>query len=113
MKTLSFIAIACMVLIIGACSDNFLVQKDGYGYFIGSNSTANYDMLCTSGDLEKVLQDSHLNKEMKDAIYHYSCLVNRSGDKVKQVYASMTPEERKDIKSAFRKNGFMINFIQC
>jgi hypothetical protein len=102
-----------MVIVTGACTDTFLVYKDGYAYFLGSGSKAKYDMICTSGDLEKVLQSSHLNQETKDSIYKYNCSAERSADKVKQIYASMTIEERKDIKSAFRKNGYSINYMSC
>ncbi len=110
MKTWFFITIAGMALLTGACSSEFLVYKDGRGYFLGSNSKAKYEMLCASGDLEKVLAATmHLSKEMKDALYKYNCSDERSGDKIKQLYASMTVEQRKDIKSAFRKNGYEIN----
>jgi hypothetical protein len=102
-----------MALFISACTDTFLVYKDGYGYFMGSGSKAKYDLICTSGDLEEVLLSSHLNQETKDSLFKYSCSAERSGNKVKQIYASMTVEERKDIKSAFRKNGYMINYMNC
>ncbi len=113
MKIWSFIAIVGMVLITGACSDSFIITKDGYGYFVGSSSQAMYEMICVSGDMKRVLSDTQLGKEMKDNLYRYSCSSERSNDKVKLVYASMTPEERKDIKSAFRKNGFTINALMC
>jgi hypothetical protein len=109
MKTWFFIGIAGMLLITGACTSSFLVYKDGQGYFFGSNSKAKYDMLCTSGDLEKVLAVTSLSKEMKDALYQYNCSDERSGDKVNQIYASMTPEQRKDIRTAFKRNGYDIN----
>ena len=113
MKTLSFISIVVMAFVTGACTDTFLLGKGRTGYFYGSKSNAIYGMLCTSGDLEKVLLDSHLSTEMKDTIYKYNCSAERSGEKVKQLYASMTVEERKDIKNAFRKNGYEINHILC
>src|SRR5450759_478770 len=99
MKTWFFIiTMAGIALITGACSSEFLVYKDGHGYFLGSTSKAKYDMFCESGDLEKVLASSHLRKEMKDALYKYNCSTERSGEKIKQIYASMTPEQRKDIR---------------
>ncbi len=113
MKIWFFIAIAGTVLITGACTDTFMLGKGRSGYFYGSNSKAIYDMLCTSGDLEKVLAATHLSEEMKGSIYKYNCSPERSGDKVKQIYASMTVKERKDIKIAFRKNGYEINHLLC
>jgi hypothetical protein len=111
MRTLLFMSIAAMALVINACTDTFLVHKNGRGVFLGSNMKAKYDVLCESGDIEKVLALSTLSKEMKDALYRYSCSSERSGEKVKQIYASMTSDERKDIKRAFRKNGYTINIM--
>jgi hypothetical protein len=63
--------------------------------------------------LKKYLLATHLSTEMKDILYQDSCSAERSGEKVKQLYASMTPEQRKDIKDAFRKCGYDINYISC
>jgi hypothetical protein len=113
MRTLSIITLLIMTSVTGACTDTFLVYKNGYGYFVGSSSNAKYDLLCTSGDLEKVLASSQLGKDMKDDLYKYNCSSERSGEKVKQIYASMTIDQRKDIKRAFRTNGFTINYLPC
>ncbi len=113
MKIRFCIIVAAMALVAGACTDTFLIGKGRTGYFYGSKSNAIYEMLCASGDLEKVLLDSNLSKERKDDIYKYNCSAERSGEKVKQIYASMTAVERKDIKNAFRKNGYEINHILC
>jgi hypothetical protein len=113
MRTWLFISIVVMAFLTGACTDTFLVYKDGHGYFVGSNSKAKYDLLCASGDMEKVLETSNLSKEMKDSLYQYSCSAERSGDRVKEIYASMTAAQRKDIRSAFRKNGYEINSLPC
>jgi hypothetical protein len=59
--------------------------------------------------MDKLLAASNLNKEMKDSLYKYSCSEERSGEKVKQLYASMTVEQRRDIRNAFRINGYDIN----
>ncbi len=114
MKTWLLIGIAGMVLATGACTPLFMVTKgERRGYFLGSNSKTIYDMLCASGDLEKVLAATHLSKEMKDTFYKYNCSAERSSDKVKQLFSSMTPEQRKDIKMAFKENGYSINGGSC
>ena len=112
MKTGLLICIAGMTLLTGACTDTFLVYKQGKGYFLGSNSSGKYTLLCKSGDMEKVLADTHLSKEMKDNLYKYNCSSERSGEKITEIYASMTPEQRKDIRTAFIKNGYEINHGQ-
>lgn len=113
MKIWIFIIIAGTALVAGACSSSFLVYKDGRGYFVGSDSKAKYEMLCASGDMEKILAATHFDTELKDTIYKYNCSADRSSDKVKQVFASMTVDQRKDIKSAFRQNGYEINKYAC
>jgi hypothetical protein len=110
MRRWLFKSIACMASIL--CS-TFLVNKDGMGYFFGSNSKAVYEMLCTSGDFEKVLLATNLSTKMKDALYKYNCSDERSREKVLQIYASMTVQERSDLKKAFRKEGYIINYRPC
>lgn len=114
MKTWFLLGIAGMVLITGACTPSFMVGKgETKGGFLGSSTKAMYDMLCASGDLEKVLAATHLSKEMKDTFYKYNCSDERSSAKVKQLFASMTSEQRKDIKTAFKVNGYSINGGAC
>jgi hypothetical protein len=116
MKTWLFIAIAGMVLSTGACAPAFMIGKvgsDARGVFLGSKSKTAYDMLCTSGDLEKVISATHLNKEMRDALYNSNCAEDRSPKKLRKLYASMTRAERKDIKMAFKKYGYSINGGSC
>jgi hypothetical protein len=57
------ICIAGMVLLAGACTSMPMVGKEGRGGFLGNNSKEMYEMLCTSGDLEKVLEATELTKE--------------------------------------------------
>lgn len=114
MKTLLVIGVAGMVLLAGACTPMFVVGKgERRGAYLGSNAKGMYDMLCASGDLVKVLESTQLSKEMKDNFYRYNCLAERSSDKVKQLYASMTPEQRKDIRTAFKNKGFTVNGGSC
>lgn len=102
-----------MMLILAACTDTFLVYKDGQGYFLEGDSQAKYDMLCVSGDMDKILADTHLDAVTKDNLNKYNCSEERSPEKVKQLFASLTVAQRKDIKSAFRKNGYEINKLAC
>lgn len=96
-----------------ACTSTFLVSKDGRGYFLGNDSKAIYKMLCESGDLTKILSDAQLPQDMKGDLYRYNCSPERSGEKVKEIYASMTPGQRKDLRMAFRRNGHDINYLPC
>jgi hypothetical protein len=114
MRTWLLISIAGLVLTVGACTPMIMVGKgERRGGFLGSSSKAMYEMLCVSGDLGKVLEATHLSAEMKDAFYRYNCSAERSSEKLKQLYASMTSEQRKDIRTAFKMNGYTINGGTC
>lgn len=113
MNRLFYAALCLLIIAVVGCSSTFLVSKDGKGYFLGSRSDAIYRMLCDSGDLKKVLSDTRLAEEMKDDLYRYSCSTERSGDRIKKIYAAMTMEQRKELRGAFTKNGYDINYLPC
>ena len=102
-----------LVTILAACSSTFVVSKDGKGYFLGSKTNDVYKMLCESNDLRKVLADTHFDQELKDNLYKFTCSPERSGEQVKKIYASMSSEQRKDLRKAFAKNGYEINYMPC
>ncbi len=100
-------------LVAAGCSSTFLMVKNGSGYMLGSESKEVYRILCESGDLKKILSDAELRQTAKDDLYKYNCSPERSREKVKQVYASMVPEERKALRLAFKTNGYEINAMHC
>ena len=103
----------CLALLAGACTSTMLVSKHGKGYFLDSGHDAIYKMLCESGDLIKVLADTHLPKDKRDDLYRYSCGAERSGPKVREIFASLDPEQRKDLRLAFVRHGYDINYLPC
>lgn len=114
MKKWFLTGIAGMLLFTAACTPAFMVGKgEKRGVFLVSNSQAKYDMLCASGDLEKVLGATHLSREMKDTFHHYNCSNERSSDKIRELFSAMTLEQRKDIKIAFKEMGYSINGGDC
>lgn len=96
-----------------ACSSTFVAYKDGHGYYVGNGSDSAYKLFCESGDFTKILAGTHLAADMKDNLYRYNCGADRSNEKVRQIYASMTPEQRKDLRKSFKDNGYDINYLHC
>jgi hypothetical protein len=97
-----------------ACASTFLAYKDGHGYFVGNRSDSAYKMFCESGDLKKILADTtKLGQDITSDLYRYNCGAEQSREKVKLIYAAMTPEQRKDLKLAFKRNGYEINYLHC
>ena len=104
-----------MLLSIAApwgCSDTFLVTKDGKSYFFGGKRDELSMLLCDSGDLGKILNDTRLTQEIKDGLYKYNC-AQRSGEKVKEIYASLTAEQRRELRFSFQHHGYDINYLAC
>ncbi len=105
---------AFLVSLIGGCASTFIVMKDGKGYFFGSKSEGLYKMLCESGDLKSILDDTQLSRGDKDSLYKYNCDLNeRSKEKITEIYASLKPEQRRDLRLAFQKHGYDINLLEC
>ncbi len=104
-----------LAVTLGACasSSTFLVSKDGAGYYLGDSSDSAYRMFCESGDLQKILAGTQLSAEIKDELFRSNCGPERSKEKVKQVYASIAPAQRKDLRLAFKNNGYDINYLTC
>jgi hypothetical protein len=109
----TLLVIALTVLFTEACASTFVAYKDGR-VIMGNGSNAAYKLFCESGDLRKILADTtKIGQEMKDELYWYNCGVERSSEKVKQLYASMTSEQRKDLRQSFKHNGYDINYMHC
>jgi hypothetical protein len=106
-RVLLLFAVCGLLLTVG-CAKTFLVSKDCNTYFFGSNNETLYKMLCTSGDLEKILNDAQLPQDGKAGLYKAQC-VERSREHVDTIYVSLTPEQQEALQSAFRKHGYEIN----
>ena len=98
---------------LSACTSTFVASKDGKGYHLGNSSGAAYQMFCESGDLRKILAGTTLNEQMSENLYQYNCGQERSTEKVKQIFASMTPAQRKELRQSFKSNGYEINIMRC
>ncbi len=109
-----FIVLVIVTALAAAgCSSTFLVSKNGQAYFLGSDAAAARRLLCDSGDLKKILGETSLPEQTKGDLLRYSCSADGSREKVKQVFAAMTPEQRKDLRTAFKNNDYDINYVHC
>lgn len=95
-------------LICIGCAKTFLLSKDCKTYYFGDANETLYKMLCPSGDLQKVLTDSGLPEDTRASLYEAKC-TDRSREKLDRIYASMSRDQQKALKSAFRKHGYEIN----
>jgi len=101
-------------LYTSGCTDTFVVTKDGQSYFFGSNREGFQKMLCDSGDLKTILAGTQLPSHLKENLYKFNCSASdHSQEKVKEIYTSMTPEQRRDLRLTFQKHGYDINYMVC
>ena len=97
----------------GCATTTFIVSKDGRAYYLGTKSNALYNMLCRSGDLEHALAETSVPDDLKKDFYRYNCSEERSREKVISLYTFFTPVEKEELKSAFRRHGYDINYVPC
>ena len=103
-----------VALLAAGCSSTFTLRKDGgRSYFFGSRDEGLYRLLCESGDLRTILDDTSLQGEVKEALYKANCSPERSREQVKQIYASLAPEQREDLRTSFKNHGYDVNFMPC
>lgn len=92
------------------CAATFLVSKDCKTYFFGSNGEGLYRLLCQTGDFRNVLAETGFPDDLKERFYASQC-VERSYGKVKALYLSLAPEQQRQLRFAFQKQGYEINFM--
>jgi hypothetical protein len=101
--------LTCMMiaaLVTSACSSTLRVSKDGRAFALGSRAETGYKILCASGDLLRVLHDTTLPPELKDALTQSLCSAERSPEKAKLLYSAMTDEQQKDLRQSFERSGY-------
>lgn len=99
--------------LVGCGPTTFIISKDNRAYYLGRKSDSLYEMLCKSGDLEKILSDTSMPEDLKKELYRFTCTEERSKEKVVALYNFLTPEEKEDFKSIFRRHGYTINYVPC
>jgi hypothetical protein len=105
--------VAAVMLLWGCADTTFIISKDGRAYYLGTKSKSLDAMLCKSGDLERVLSETSILDNLKKEFYRYNCTDEQSKEKVVAIYTFFTPEEKEELKSAFRRHGYDINYVPC
>lgn len=113
MKKLMIIISSVTALMATGCASTFVASKDGKGYHLGNSSDAAYEMFCQSGDMEKILSGTTFDEQLKKNLYQYNCGAERSNGKVKEIFSALSPAQRKELRLAFKKNGYDINIMRC
>lgn len=112
-STRLFLAALTLVLCAACGPTTFIISKDSRAYYLGRKSESLHTMLCKSGDLEQILSETIMPDDLKKELYRFNCTEERSKEKVISLYLFLTPEEKEDFKSVFRRHGYTINYVPC
>ncbi|MBZ0155875.1 MAG: DUF3106 domain-containing protein [Alphaproteobacteria bacterium] len=113
-RGLSVLQFLIFLLLATGCSSTFIVTKNGKGYYFGSTSEQLYKLMCASGDLLAILNDTGLSSGAKDALYRHNCVpAERSKERVREIYTALSPDQRRELRLAFQKHGYDINYLEC
>lgn len=111
--TLSLLIVLALIALAGCAPTTFVVSKDGYSTYFGRMNTGLSKRLCTSGDLQRVLDTAAIPPIAKDGLYRHVCTEEYSWDTVVSIYLFLSPDEKKELMRAFVKYGYEVNLIRC
>ncbi len=106
---LGVIAVVTSSLALVGCASTFLVSKDCYSSFLDSDEKRLYSMLFETEDFRKIISAAAIQQDKKDSLYKALCK-ERSGEKVGNLYASFSEQEKDSLKLSFQTQGYDINY---
>jgi hypothetical protein len=110
---LLFVVVTSVIILLAQVwSSSFLIAKDGRTYIFGSSADRLREALCDTGNFKKILHDTRLQDEIKTSMYQYYC-VKSLPDKARELYASLSFAQQKELRLSFEKHGFEINKLTC
>jgi len=109
-RKLLFMAIALLIMSSNGCSSgNFLVNKSSKSFYLTSNSPDLKQILCDSGDMDVIVQDSELPVPLQKTLKESICDPGKDRGRLLYILGELTNEQRVSFKKAFLKNGYEIN----
>ena len=106
---LGVIAAVTSSLALVGCASTFRVSKDCYSSFLDSDEKRLYSMLFETEDFRKIISGAAIQQDKKDSLYKALCK-ERSGEKVGNLYASFSEQEKDSLKLSFQTQGYDINY---
>lgn len=103
-------ALMVVALMAGGChSNNFMVYKDGSNFYITNNCPELKQILCNSGDIDRIMNDSNLPSSLQVELKDGICASGKATKHIGATLEGMTNGQISALKDAFRKNGYEIN----
>jgi hypothetical protein len=104
------ILLSCTAM-AGCGGPNFMVYKNSKHFYVTSNGQSLRTVLCDSGDMDRIARDSNLPEKLQQEIKGEICASKKVKERLLATLEGMSPEQRKDLKMAFRKNDYDINVV--
>lgn len=111
------LVVLTLAILLFGCSgtSTFLITKSpsNRSYYLHKYSEGLHNQLCKSGDFERVLMGTSLEEYIKKDLLEYVCTDKHSSDEVLSLFTSFSPDEMRELKRAFVRNGYTVNYIPC
>ena len=100
------------VLLAGGCAGrNFVLYKDGNSFYLTSDCARRKQVLCDSGDFDRVVADSKLTAQVREELKTGVCGAGGGREAVLALLGRMSGAEYSAFLDAFRRNGYEINKV--
>lgn len=106
-------ALMLTIFFTGCSSTTFIISKNSKAYYFGRDSKVLRAMLCDSGELKEILSETTIEEDIRNELYRYNCTDEHSKEKVVSIYLFLSPEEKEQLKRAFRNHDYTINYVPC
>lgn len=99
----------CSMLLLGGCTSTFLISKHCESGFFGEQDKNLDEMLCTQGDLKRILASTPLPEATANKLLSAHC-IDHSAKQVAELYNALSKEQKDNLKYAFQLNGYEVNY---
>lgn len=102
--------IMVLALLVSGCGTRtFMVYKDGNNFFITRDCAARQQVLCDSGDVDRIVVSSGLPGPLQLRLKEALCSRDRAKNDMRDLLEELTDEQLSSLKKAFGMAGYEIN----
>jgi hypothetical protein len=86
-----------------------MLYKDGNNFFITRECAARHQLLCDSGDIDRVVAGSGLPAPLQLQIKDAICSTDTAKNDMQDILKELSDEQLSSLKNAFGRSGYEIN----
>ena len=103
------IIMALSLMASGCATRTFMVYKDGYNFFITRDCAERHQLLCDSGDIDRIAASSGLPDPLPSRLVTAICATDRARNDMRYILEGLTEAQLSSLKNAFVTSGYEIN----